>query len=215
MIRRTSGIATAFLLAVISVFAILIATGVYAVKNRHIWIAHGVTAAMNTIIAKSGLPAQEKTQVTDIIYHINQSYLSGEITAAELKLIFEGMTKSPALPLGLLEQFEQSYVVPSGLSNAEKRAADIDLTRLAMGLANGQISWDFAETILAGVSDQDPSGTYRLKAPAQVSNAEIREVLTTIKNTIREADISDTLIEVDISDEFKKSVEEALGRSLS
>jgi len=42
-----SGMATALLITIIALFMIFVAAGVYAVKNRQIWIAHGITAAMN------------------------------------------------------------------------------------------------------------------------------------------------------------------------
>ena len=48
-----SGMATALLITIIALFVIFVAAGVYAVKNRQIWIAHGITAAMNAVINKS------------------------------------------------------------------------------------------------------------------------------------------------------------------
>ncbi len=138
-----------------------------------------------------------------------------EISMAELGLIFEGMARCPALIIGLVTQFEQSYVVPSGLSSAEKLWADTHLNRLARGLSNGKIGWEIAETILAGISDVGEDGNHRLKAAGEVSDDEIREVLVAVKNAADEAGISEMKVEIDISDEFKKSVEEALGRSLS
>jgi hypothetical protein len=213
--KSQSGMATALLIAIIATFVIFVAAGVYAVKNRQVWIAHGITAAMNAVINNSGLPSQEKSQVTEIIHQINQGYLAGEITTAELGLIFKGMAKCPALIIGLVTQFEQSYVVPSGLSSAEKLSADINLNRLARGLSNGKIDWEIAETILAGISDIGEDGNHHLKAPGEVSDEEIREVLVAVKNAADEAGISEKKVEIDISDEFKKSVEEALGRSLS
>jgi hypothetical protein len=210
-----SGMANALLIAIIVILVIFVAAGVYAVKNRHIWIAHGITAAMNAVINNSGLPSQEKSQLTEIIHQINQGYLAGEITTAELGLIFEGMAKCPALTIGLVTQFEQSYVVPSDLSRAEKLAADIDLNRLARGLSEGIIGWEIVETILSGISDIGEDGTHQLKTPADVSDNEIREVLVAVKNAADEAGISEMKVEIDISDEFKKTVEQALGRSLS
>jgi len=207
--------ATALLIAIIAMFVIFVAAGVYAVKNRHVWIAHGITAAMNAVIKNSGLPSQEKSRITEIIYQVNQGYLNGEISAAELGLIFEGMARCPALTIGLVSQFEQSYVVPSGLSSAEKLSADTNLNRLARGLSNGKIGWEIAETILAGISDMGEDGNHHLKAPGDVSDEEIREVLLAVKHAADEADISENKVEIDISDEFKNSVEEALGRSLS
>jgi hypothetical protein len=209
------GIANALLITIIAIVVIFVAAGVYAVKNRHIWIAHGITAAMNAVINNSGLPSQEKSQITEIIHQINQGYLAGEISTAELGLIFESMAKCPALTIGLVTQFEQSYVVPSGLSSAEKLAADTQLNRLAIGLSNGKIGWEIAETILAGISDTGEDGTHQLKAPADVSDEEIRDVLAAVKNAADDAGISEMKVEIDISNEFRKSVEHALGRSLS
>jgi hypothetical protein len=214
-VQSQSGMATALLVAIIAIVVIFVAAGVYAVKNRQIWIAHGITAAMNAIINTSGIPSQEKSQVTEIIYQINQGYLSGEISTAELGLIFEGMAKCPALTIGLVTQFEQSYVAPSGLSSSEKLAADTDLNRLARGLSNGQISWEITETILAGISELGEDGKHQLKTSDEVSDEEIRAVLAAVKIAADEAGISENKVEIDISDEFKKSVEDALGRSLS
>jgi hypothetical protein len=213
--KSQSGMATALSIAIIAILVIFVAAGVYAFKNRKIWIAHGITAAMNAVINNSELPSQEKSQVTEIIYQINQGYLSGEISMAELGLIFESMAKCPALTIGLVTQFEQSYVVPSGLSNAEKLSAGSNLNRLARGLSNGNIGWEITETILAGISYIGEDGNHHLKAPGEVSDEEIREVLVEVKNAADEAGISEMKVEIDISDEFKKSVEEALGRSLS
>ena len=213
--KNQSGMATALIITLIAIFGILIAAGVYAVKNRQIWIAHGITAAMNAVINNSALPSQEKAQITEIIYQINQGYLAGEISAAELGWILEGMAKCPALTIGLVTQFEQSYVVPSGLSEAEKFAAHTDLNRLARGLADGKIGWEITETILVGISDLGEDGNHHLKAPAEVSNEDIRAVLLAVKNAADHAGISENQVEIDISDEFKKSVELALGRALS
>ncbi len=214
-VKAQSGMATALLVTIISICVVFVAAGVYAVKNRQIWIAHGITAAMNAVINKSGIPAEEKSQVTEIIYKINQDYLAGQITTAELGSIFESVAKCPALIIGLVAQFEHSYVAPSGLSAAEKLAADTELNRLARGLSSGTIGWDHVETILAGISEQGDDGTYHLKAPEKISDEEIREVLLAVKYAVDEAGISQNKVVIDISDEFKKSVEGALGRSLS
>ncbi len=210
-----SGIANALLITIIVILVIFVAAGVYAVKNRHIWIAHGLTAAMNAVINNSELPSQEKSQLTEIIHQINEDYLAGEISTAELGLIFESMVNCPALTIGLVIQFEQSYVVPSGLSSAEKLAADTNLNRLARGLSEGKIGWEIAETILAGISNVGADGTHQLKAPPDVSDEEIRDVLAAVKNAADDAGISEMKVEIDISNEFRKSVEHALGRSLS
>jgi hypothetical protein len=215
VIQSQSGIATALLIAIVTVIVIFVAAGVYAVKNRHIWLAHGITAAMNAVIKNSALPSQEKSEVIEIIYRINQDYLNGKITASELGLIFEGMAKCPALTIGIIIQFEQSYVASSGLSDKEKSAANTELNRLARGLSSGMLGWEITETILAQISYPGDDGRHHLKAPGEVSDADIRQVIATIRDAGDDAGISQAKIEIDISDEFEKSVEKALGRSLS
>jgi hypothetical protein len=129
-------------------------------------------------------------------------------------LILEGIGRSPALPMGLVIQFEQSYVVPSGLNSDEKMLANLNLNRLARGISEDQIGWENVDEILAPISDPGEDGNQHLRAPAKVSDDDIREVLTTVQEVVDEAGISAEKVEIDISEEFKKSVEDALGRTI-
>ena len=213
-LKTQSGIATALLVGLIAFFLIFVAVGVYAVNNYNVWIAHGITAGMNAVIKGSAIPEQEKAEVTQIISQLKEGYLAEEITMAELGLVLEAIGACPALPIGLVVQFEQSYVEPSGLNRDEKMAARLHLNRLARGLADGRIDWSVIEETLDPISDPGADGNQKLRSPDRVSDTEILEVLVTAKEIADEAEISEEMIEVDISDEFKKSVEEALGRSL-
>ena len=213
-LKSQSGIATALLVGLIAVFLIFVAVGVYAAKNYNVWIAHGITVGMNALINGSAIPEQEKAEVTGIISQLKEGYLAEEITMAELGLILEAIGTCPALPIGLVVQFEQSYVTPSGLSEDEKMAAALHLNRLARGLADGRIDWAVSEQILDPISDPGQDGKQNLRSPGLVTDHEILEVLVTVKEFADEAEISEELIEIDISDEFRKSVEEALGRAI-
>ncbi len=210
-----TGIATAVLVGLIAFVLILVAAGVYAVQNYHAWMAHGIAAGMNAVINNSDIPEQEKAEVTQIIRQLKEGYLAEEITLAELGRVLEAMGTCPALPIGLVVQFEQSYVAPSGLNQEEKKAAGMHLNRLARGLADGRIDWSVAEEILAPISDRDAEGNLQLRSPHMVTDTEILEVVVTARDVADEAGISEEMVAIDISDEFKKSVEEALGRSLA
>ena len=212
--RRHEGIATGCLVAIIAVILIFVAVGVYVVKNYQTWLAHGIAAGMHALIDNSDLPPPEKSEITDIIDQIKTGYLTGDISLAELGLILENMGQCPAIPIGLVTQFEESYVVPSGLNSDEKAAANLDLNRLARGLSGGHIGWEILDEILAPISDADQDGTQHLRAPAEVSDDDIRQALAAVQTAADEAGIPDEKIEIDISDEFKKSVETALGRSI-
>ena len=215
VLKSRSGISALLLTAIAAFFFILVAVGIYASKNYQTLIAHGITAAMNAVIHNSDLPVEEKSEIKEIIYQVKDGYLSEDITAAELGLILEAIGKCPALTIGLVTQFQQSYIVPSGLGSDEKRVADLDLNRFARGLSDGSLDWEIVNGILAQISEPGEDGNHHLRAPADVSDNEIRQVLAAVKDAVDESGISKEKIEIDISDEFKKSVEETLGRSLS
>jgi hypothetical protein len=109
-----------------------------------------IIAGMNAVINGSDIPEEEKAEVTLIITRLKEGYLAEEITMAELGLVMEAMGSCPALPIGLVVQFEQSYVTPSGLGSEEKEAAGLHLNRLARGLADGRIDWAVIEQIKSG-----------------------------------------------------------------
>jgi hypothetical protein len=212
--KNHEGIATGCLVTIIAVILIFVAIGVYVAKNYQTWLAHGIAAGMHALIDNSDLPQQEKSEITEIIDQIKDGYLAEEISFAELGLILESMGQCPAIPIGLVTQFEESYVVPSGLTGAEKAAANLNLNRLARGIASEEIGWEVVDEILVPISDPGEDGNQHLRAPAEVSDEDIRQVLVTVQEAADEAGISDEKVEIDISDEFKKSVEVALGREI-
>jgi hypothetical protein len=213
--KTQAGIATGCLVAVIAFILIVVAIGVYVANNYQTWLAHGLAAGMHALIDNSDLPPQERYEITEIIDQVKDGYLAGEISLAELGLILESMGQCPAIPMGLVIQFEESYVVPSGLAGDEKAAAHLNLNRLARGITTGEVDWEIIDEILAPISAPGQDGSQRLKAPAEVSDDEIRDVLTTVQAAVDEAGISPEAVAIDISDEFKNSVETALGREIS
>lgn len=214
-VKSQSGIATALLVGLIAFVLIILAAGVWAAKNYRVVIANGITAGMNAVINSSDIPGEEKADVTRIITRLKEGYLADEITMAELGLVMEAMGTCPALPIGLVVQFEQSYVAPSGLSTEEKEAAGLHLNRLARGLADGRIDWAVIDQLLDPISDTKADGNKELRRPELVSDNEILQVLVTAREFADNAEISEEFVNIDISDEFLKSVEQALGRPLA
>ena len=212
--NNEQGIATGCLVVIIAAILIFTAIGVYVAKNYQTWLAHGIAAGMHALIDNSDLPQHEKSEISEIIDQLKTDFLMGDISLAELGLILEGIGSSPALPIGLIIQFEQSYVVPSGLNSGEKLQANFTLNRLARGISEDQISWENVDEILAPISDPGEDGNQHLRSPSEVSDDDIREVLATVQEVVDMAGISNEKIEFDISEEFKKSVEDALGRPI-
>ena len=212
--RSQQGIASGCLIAIVVVAIIFVGGGIYVAKNYRIWAAKAVTFAMTAVISKSDLPPGEKSEITDILALLKENYIAGEIELEELGTIFEAMANCPALAVGMVVQFEASYVNPSALRDDEKADARLHLNRFAQGLNNDSIGWgqldEVTGPILISNSEQDRD----LKPPGQCSADEIRQVLANVKAAADQQSIPLQFVHIDISDEFLKTIEGALGREL-
>ena len=208
------GLASGCLIAIVVVAIIFVGGGIYVARNYRIWAAKAVTFAMTAVINKSDLPLGEKAEITDILALVRENYIAGDIELAELGNIFEAMANCPALAVGMVMQFEASYVIPSAIRDDEKADARLHLNRFAQGLNNDAIGWgqldEVTDPILIVNSEQDRD----LKPPAQCSADEIRQVLSNVKAAADQQSIPMQFVQIDISDEFLRTIEGALCRAL-
>jgi hypothetical protein len=215
LIHRPEGFATGCLIAIIVVVLIIVGGGIYVAKNFKSWAAAGITAAMSMMIEESDLPDVEKSEIVEILNQVKEEYLAGDISLEELGQILEAMVDCPAIAMGIIVQFEVSYVESSILSDGEKNDAKLALNRFAQGLTSGEIGWEEIEAIVAPISETTAEGDITLKEPARVTVDEIREVLAAVKLAADRAGIPEQLLEIDISESFKESIEQALTRPLA
>ena len=215
LIAQRHGFATGCLIAVIVVVLLIVGGGIYVAKNFKSWAAAGITAAMSMMIEKSDLPDVEKTEIVEILNQVKEEYLAGDISLEELGQILEAMTDCPAIAMGIVVQFEASYVESSNLSDGEKNDARLALNRFAQGLKSGVIGWEGIEGIIAPISETDAEGDQTLKEPGRVTDDEIREVLAAVKLAADHAGIPEQFLEIDISESFRETIEQAIGRPLA
>lgn len=215
LFHRREGFATGCLIAVIVVVLIIVGGGIYVAKNFKSWAAAGITAAMSIMIEESDLPDVEKSEIVEILNQVKEEYLAGDISLEELGQILEAMADCPAIAMGIVVQFEASYVESSNLSDGEKNDAKLALNRFAQGLTSGVIGWEEIEGIIAPISETDAEDDQTLKEPGRVTDDEIREVLAAVKLAADHAGIPGQLLEIDISESFRKTIEQALARPLA
>ena len=214
LIMRREGLASGCLIAIIVAVAILIGAGIYIATNFKHWAAEGITVAMTLVIKESALPDEEKFEIIDILDQLKRDFQADDISYEELGLILQAIPSCPALTIGMMIQFEASYVTPSNLSNEEKIAANLTLNRFSQGLSSRSISWEEAHEVSEPLTDIDAEGKQTLKEPGEITDDEIRQVLAAAKQAADNAGIPGVKIEIDISDEFQKTIEEAIGRAL-
>lgn len=215
LIAQRHGFASGCLIAVVVVVLIIVGAGIFVAKNFKSWAAEGITAAMSMMIEESDLPEVERSEIIEILNQVKEEYLAGDITTEELGYILEAMTSCPAIAMGIVIQFEASYVAISSLSDGEKNEATLALNRFAQGLTNGLVGWEEIEDIIAPISETDAEGKQTLKDPGSVTDDEIREALAAVKRAADNAGIAEELVEVDISESFRTTIEEALARPLA
>ncbi|MGD8522410.1 MAG: hypothetical protein PVF56_14785 [Desulfobacterales bacterium] len=215
LISQRQGFATGCLIAIIVVALLIVAGGIYVAKNFKSWAAAGITAAMSMMIEQSELPDEEKSEIVEILNQVKEEYLADDISLEELGKILEDMVNCPAIAMGIVVQFEGSYVESSNLSDGEKTDAKLALNRFAQGLTSGVIGWEEIEAIVAPVSETNAEGDLTLKDPARVTDDEIREVLTAVKIAADRESIPEQLLEIDISESFRQTIEQALARPLA
>jgi len=208
------GLASGCLIAIIVTVAILIGAGIYIASNFKHWAAEGVTVAMALVIQESALPDEEKSEIIGILHQLKEDFQNDDITLEELGLILEAIPNCPALSIGMMIQFEASYVIPSTLSDEEKIEASLTLNRFAQGLSSGTISWEEAHEVSEPLTEINADGKQTLKEPDEITEDEIRQVLADAKQASDNAGIPGAKIEIDISDEFQKAIEDAIGRVL-
>ena len=208
------GLASGCLIAILVVVTIFVGGGIYVAKNYRIWAAKAVTFAMTAAINKSDLPLEEKAEITDILAMVKENYIAGDIELEELGTIFEAMANCPALAVGMVMQFEASYVIPAALRDDEKANARLHLNRFAQGLNNDSIGWGQLDEVTNPILVVNSEQNRDLKPPNQCSADEIRQVLANVKAAADQHSIPMQFVHIDISDEFLKTIEGALGREL-
>jgi len=213
-IMRREGLASGCLIAIIVTLAVLIGAGIYIASNFKHWAAEGVTVAMALVIQESALPDDEQSEIIGILHQLKEDFQNDDITLEELGLILEAIPNCPALSIGMMIQFEASYVIPSTLSDEEKIEANLTLNRFAQGLSGGTISWEEAHEVSEPLTEIDAEGKQTLKEPGEITEDEIRQMLVAAKQASDTAGIPGAKIEIDTSDEFQKAIEEAIGRAL-
>ncbi len=209
-----AGAGSGCLIAAVVVIAILVGGGIFVAKNYRVWAAKAITLAMVAGINESDLPTEEKNEIILILDQVKEDYIAGDIELEELGRIAEALADCPAIAIGMVMQFEASYVTNSALSDQEKADAHMHLNRFAQGLINDSIGWGQLDEVTAPIQIVRSEDDTDLKLPEQCSVEEIRQVLANVKAAADEKNIAMFYIEIDISDEFERTIENVIGREI-
>lgn len=219
--RRRGG-ALAGCLIVLGVLVVLAIVGVVIVlMNWKGWAASAAKSIAEQAIQASDLPESEKAEVLAEITRVTDGFKNGDISIEDFLNIAGDIGEGPLIPAAIVGGFEAMYLEQSGLSDEEKEAGGLALSRVAHAVSDDTIDADAlvsifnpiqtADTTGSGVHINHPKFTLHLKDPKDCSDDELREVIANATKAADEAGVPNERMEFDVSDEIRKAIDRATG----
>jgi hypothetical protein len=193
-------------LGVLMVFAIILA--VWIGRNWREWTSDFASQAVNQTVDQSDLPAQEKVEVKEELARVVEAFRRKQITMEQVGRIMEKVMQSPLMPMMAVAVVDKQYLDKSGLSDDEKTEGRLALKRFARGAVDKKIPQAGIDAVMTHVADRGGNGEWQLRQ--QVSDADLRAALAEAKAQADTANIPEQPEDFDVSDEFKKIIDDAL-----
>lgn len=213
-VRRRGGVIQGCLIALGVILLLAIIAGIVVAMNFKNWSADLTAAGMRAMISESDLPASEKPEINAIIDEMRDDFKAGNITLKEIGAIFEGFETSPVLAAGATLQFQAMYVAPSQLTDEEKEAASVTFDRLAVAISEGAVKWENLDEVLKPIAYDAGNNNIEFQKPEAVSDDEVRQVIGQAQAAADAAGVPPVVAKIDLSDEFRRYIEDKLGRPL-
>ncbi|MBA2113956.1 hypothetical protein [Bremerella alba] len=193
----------------------LVLAGIACGVGYYVYINIGVMAAnlaetqLNAAIDEFDLPEDQKNGMKDQVSRVAQGYRDGDISMEQLGSVAENILESPAFTAVPVEIARSKYIEPSDLSDEEKAEATKELQRIAQGAFEKKISEDELKALLNGrIADEQPDGNLQFRN--DVSDEDLRELVTAAKKLADEKGVADQNFNIDLAAELKKAVDTAL-----
>lgn len=164
------------------------------------------------LLSDASLPAEEKAQIKSIIQGFTSKVRAGEVSLGQGLKVAEILVQGPLIPYWAANSMKVTYLANSRLSEAEKKSGVVVINRFMNGVVKGTISKQEADAIFETVSEpsnKSDSDTPRMKS--QLSDDEIRSVLTLMKNAADKANAQESSMEFDLSDELERAIKAGMG----
>jgi hypothetical protein len=172
--------------------------------------ADTITKAVNTAIGKLDLPADQKTGLQTEITRLGTAFKDGKLNEKNVADMMETAAEGAfGVTVGIWG-FQAIYVYGSGLNAEEKANFELQLGRVARGVAAGSISPEEIDTMLDPYSvDLDGDGDKEMKDA--LTDDELREILEIARRAADDAQVSSEPYKPDLAGELKKAVDAGLG----
>jgi hypothetical protein len=202
----------------------------YVQQNFDKWIVGLVREGIVAVIEGSEIPAGEKTEVVAQVDRVVDAYKARQINQQDMERLMEQLQESPVFMLMSLWGMEKHYLDPSGLADEEKAAGRRAFERALRAVYEKKIEASDLQDALPDQFDEDgamnadnadapdggdaadavPTGELEMSQPKPVTDEDVRKMIADVKKLADDAGIPDEPFTIDIGDEVKKVVDEAL-----
>lgn len=209
---RRGGFLTGCLIALAVLVVLLLIASWLVSKYWKGWTAAGVKAVTEKVVAESGLPDDQKSQIQAEVQKLADDFKDGKLTLDQLTQIMREISDGPLIALAGVQFARQKYIEPSDMTPAEKAAANLAVQRFARGVHEKKITpaQGAIDDAIKPISTLDPRGRRKLKD--KVTREELDQFIGNVKAKADEAKIPEEPFELNIATELKKAIDKALGR---
>jgi len=196
-----------------SILFVLVGAGIawYVYSNRHDIGANLASVAIKSVVEQSDMSPEDKRAVLEQTDRVVEAFREKRIDLTDIERIFKQLSESPLFQVVIIKAVDSAYVKKSGLTDEEKAAATLTLQRIGRGLFEESIEMEDIEAAIDTIAVKGPQGEQQLKPPEQVSDEELRKMLAELKQVADENEVPNEPFDVDIAEEFKRVVDDALG----
>jgi hypothetical protein len=193
----------------LAVLLVVVGVGIYwAMMHGREWFANQGAEAIKQGIQAADLPEEEKDELGVEIDRVATAFGKGQLTLEQVGGIMEMIAESPLAGTIAVAVADSKYFSVSGLSDEEKEEGRHTLRRFARGVIDGKIPEAKRDEVLSHIGQQSDDGNWQMRE--RLSDEELREFLAAAKAEADAAMIEDQPPDVDLSEELKKIVDQAL-----
>jgi hypothetical protein len=193
-------------LAVLAIVATVV--GFWVARRWRDWVSTFGSQAIKESIQAADLPQAEKDELGVEIDRVAEAFRKGDLSGEQVAAIMSMILKSPLAGAIAVAVVEAKYFDASGLAEEEKEAGRATLQRFTRGAIDGLIPEAKRDAVLAHIGDKDAGGNWQLRD--RVSDEDLRAFLAAAQAEADAAGIDQQPAQVDLSDELRRIVDQAL-----
>jgi hypothetical protein len=196
------------LVAFVILVVIAILVGLWIASNVREWAATGGVEVVRQMLNESQLPPEEQQQIMVQVDRVGTAFREKKLTLEQLGGLMEKFANSPLFAMFGASMLEKHYFATSGLSAEEKVAAHETLQRFIRGWIDKKIPEAGVDAAMKIVATRDHNQHWKLNE--KLTDQQIRDFLVEAKKQADEAGVPEQPADIDVSEEFKKIVDQAL-----